>query len=434
MVITIRKRPIHIVLFELTLLAICFGRLFTDIFGLPSLIRYSSDFLILMILGCVIKKFCCEKVCFSKDEKRILLALLVIMMIYIASSIVEKPPLLLMLWGIRNTLKGYIFFGSSIILLKKEDIDKILKKINFIFLINVLFCLIEFFVLDLEGDYIGGTFGTEQGCNAYLNVLLIVVTVWNTLEYAEKEQGIWQTVFYVVLCTAVAGMAELKVYVVEVLIILGAIGAFSKRIYKKILLGIAGCLFAILCIRFIENFVPGWEDFFTWENMIETVTSDEGYTNKGDLNRFTALKTLNERIFHGDTNWFGIGLGNAEYSDNFEVLNSEFYYRYKELNYGWFSIAKTYIELGYFGILSMVYIWIDSAIVGIKGVKRSAGHRRLNCKMAVVIAILTPMLFVYNATMHMETSCLICFFMALGYIMMKDEENDMQEETILNTH
>ena len=188
MVITIRKRPIHIVLFELTLLAICFGRIFTDILGFPTLIRYSSDFLILMILGCVVKKFCCEKVCFSKDEKRILLALLVIIMIYIASSIVEKPPLLLMLWGIRNTLKGYIFFASSIILLKKEDIDRIANKINFFFLINVLFCLYEVFVLDLEGDYIGGTFGIEQGCNAYLNALLILVTTWNALKYVEKNK------------------------------------------------------------------------------------------------------------------------------------------------------------------------------------------------------------------------------------------------------
>ena len=167
--------------------------------------------------------------------------------------------------------------------------------------------------------------------------------------------------------------------------------------------------------------------------MIETVTREEGYTNQGDLNRFTALRMLNEIIFRGDTNWFGIGLGNAEYSDTFVYLNSEFYYRYKKLNYGWFSIAKTYIELGYFGILSMLYIWIDSAFVGVKGAIKSSGQRKINYKMAVVIAILSPMLFIYNATMHMESSCLICFCMALGYVVTKDMSN-IDDEEMLKIH
>ena len=108
-------------------------------------------------------------------------------------------------------------------------------------------------------------------------------------------------------------------------LILVIIGIFSKNFLRKILLGIAGVVFGIVCIRLIEKLIPGWENFFTWKNMLEVVTSEQGYTNQGDLNRFTALKILNERVFFGSTNWFGIGLGNAEYSDSFSFLNSMFY-------------------------------------------------------------------------------------------------------------
>lgn len=196
---------------------------------------------------------------------------------------------------------------------------------------------------------------------------------------------------------------------------------------------VAGIAFAIICIDIIEKLMPGWEGFFTWENMVEMAIDEKGYTNNGDLNRFTALRILNERIFHSGTNWFGIGIGNAEYSDTYTFLNSAFYHRYRELNYGWFSIAKVYIELGYFGILSMVCIWIQSAVVGIKGAIKNLEYDKIYCKMAVVIAVLIPMLFIYNATMHMETACLICFCMALGYIVTKDMSN-IDDEEMLKIH
>ena len=81
----------------------------------------------------------------------------------------------------------------------------------------------------------------------------------------------------------------------------------------------------------------------------------------------------------------------------------------------------------------MVCIWIQSAVVGIKGAIKNLEYDKIYCKMAVVIAVLIPMLFIYNATMHMETACLICFCMALGYVVTKDMSN-IDDEEMLKIH
>lgn len=420
MVIKIKKKSAPLLLVEFALFMICFGGFFTDVLKLPSIIKYVNDLIVIVLLIYTFRKlFYRRRVYLTEDMKKILLSILIILGIYITSSLVERVTVSLLLWGIRNMLKGIIFFVSCIVLLNVEDVECISKKINIVFLINVLACLYEYFVLGVSGDYVGGLFGTTQGCNASLNVLIVITTAWNALRYTHRKQGILKTIFFVALCAVAAGTAELKVYILEVPIILIATGAFSKGFLKKILLAIVGIAFASICIKLIQNLIPGWDDFFTTEAMLDMLTDENGYTNKGDLNRFTALQMLNKQIFRGSTNWFGIGLGNAEYSDNFAFLNSAFYYRYKSLHYGWFTYAKIYIELGYFGILSMLYIWINCAWVGIRTALKRKGIEEIFCKMALIIALITPLLFVYNATMHMGSSCLIYLCLALGYIVTK---------------
>lgn len=422
MVITIKKESQPIMFLKLSLIVLCFGGFFTDVLGFPRIIKYINDFLIVILLIYTIRKlFHRRAVYLTENIKKVLLSLLIIISVYIASSMVEDISFSLMLWGIRNTLKGMLYFIICVVLMTKEDVDSIASKINPFFLINVIVCLYEFYVIGVSADYVGGTFGTTQGCNAFLNVLIVIVTMWNALRYTNKKQGLIRTVIYIALCALIAGMAELKIFVVEVLLVLILVGVFSKGFIKKLLICIMGILIASVCIDLIEKLIPGWDDFFTLESMLDMVTSESGYTNKGDLNRFTSISMLNRKIFSGDVNWFGIGLGNSEYSDTFSFLNSRFYQTHKSLHYGWFTIAKVYIELGYFGIISMMYLWLNCAGTAIKGGLKHDQERGVYCKIALVMALISPLLFIYNATLHMDAACLVYLCMALGYIVTKDD-------------
>lgn len=431
MVITLKKKSMPLLLIDMILFAICFGRFFIDIFGFPGVIKYVSDGLIIILIGYIFRKlFYRRAVYLSENVKKILLSILIIISVILVSAIFDKSPLMLMLWGFRNTFKGIILFVACVLFWKKEDITRLAKKINFILLINAVICVYEYFVLDLQRDNVGGIFGTSEGCNAPLNVFLIIATAWNALRYAEKKQRIWKTLFFVGLCAGIAGMAELKIYIVEVLVVMLVVGAFSKGIIKKIVLMLAGVVFVLVSIHFVETLIPDWEGFFTVENMWEMLTDEDGYTNQGDLNRFTSMQMLNKMIFREGTNWFGIGLGNAEYSDSYDFLNSKFYSKYGHLHYGWFTIAKTYIELGYFGILSMLFVWINCAGVAIKGAIRAKDKQAVYCKMAITMAIVTPILFIYNSTMHIDSSCLVYACMSLGYIVTREKEGNYYDKEI----
>lgn len=60
------------------------------------------------------------------------------------------------------------------------------SKTKKIYIINFFICLVEF-GLGYSGDNIGGIFGTQSGCNGYLNLFLIVVSAIYVTEYLEKR-------------------------------------------------------------------------------------------------------------------------------------------------------------------------------------------------------------------------------------------------------
>ena len=58
-------------------------------------------------------------------------------------------------------------------------------------------------------------------------------------------------------------------------------------------------------------------DFFSLEKILYHATKSEGYTGHGDLNRLSAIGTLNGSIFSGNLfkQLFGLGLGATEFAE-----------------------------------------------------------------------------------------------------------------------
>ena len=52
---------------------------------------------------------------------------------------------------------------------------------------NIIFVLMQYYVLGLFQDNIGGLFGVERGCNGILNVYLCIVVAWGLNLYLAKE-------------------------------------------------------------------------------------------------------------------------------------------------------------------------------------------------------------------------------------------------------
>ena len=330
---------------------------------------------------------------------------------------------LLLLWGARNTFRSLIYFIACIFFLDTDTIERLLKKINPLLVINFVLCLFESVMLGYAGDYVGGGFGVTQGCNAPLNALIVIATIYNAVQYTQKKQSLLKVIVYIGLCVGISGLAELKVYIVEIALIVLVVGAFSKGFIKKVFIVLIGIVFALMSIELIEKLMPSWEGFFTLENMYNMISSKKGYTNSGDLNRLTAVVSINEMFFKNSINWFGLGLGNCEFSDTIENLNSVFSMKYGYLHYGWFSVAKVYLELGWFGVISSISIWIYTFSVVIRKL-------RFNQEYRIIVACMTIMatfFFFYNSTMNLDAGYVIYTVLAIGYVSLNSVKKSIND-------
>ena len=82
------------------------------------------------------------------------------------------------------------------------------------------------------------------------------------------------------------------------------------------------------------------------EGIYNIVASKDGYTGTGDLNRLTAIQTINEKFFRTiPEKLFGYGLGNCDYA-SVDFLTTSFYRMHYRLHYTWMSTAIVFLELG----------------------------------------------------------------------------------------
>ncbi len=415
MVIRFKKKDIPKYIIMLELFFTCFIYFFIDVVRLPSVFKYTCDILNLILLMYILGKLKSIRNRTSKNVIYILLLVGIFILLSFVFWIPNYSNVLLLLWGARNTFRFLIFFVACILFLDKLFIKKILAKVDLLIIINFLLCLFEFVVMNLSGDNIGGGFGTSSGCNAPLNALLIIVTTFNASKYLNKEKSIFEAILYIGLCAIIAGMAELKVFVFEVILVISLVSLFSKGLIKKIAIVVIAIIFSLASIKLIEMLIPGWDGFFTVENMYKMVSSTKGYTNSGDLNRVTSISTLNRMFFSNNINWIGFGLGNCEYSDSFSVLNSSFFKSYGYLHYGWFSIAKIYLELGWFGIISYISIWGYTLICALRSLKKEYFYKTF----IATISIMSIFLFFYNNTMNLDGAYLIYLCLSITYIFNK---------------
>jgi hypothetical protein len=148
---------------------------------------------------------------------------------------------------------------------------------------------------------------------------------------------------------------------------------------------------------------------------------ESGYTGSGDLNRLTAITSINKLEFFKESfthRLFGIGLGGAEYSSSSAFLQSIFYRQYQYLHYYWFSHAWMYLECGYIGLIGYIFGFFSNVLVGIKvirSMKRS--YKDTSAVMTgVILSIMTALLYIYNQSLRLEAAYMLYFTFAAIFI------------------
>ena len=387
-----------------------------DLVGVPGYVAYVLDLFNIILISYVIVNGKMIKYRNSRVGLWIILSFFCSTVIGLIA--VEGSPILY-IWGFRNIFRYYAYFISCIALLDISDILEIIPKFKKIYIINFFICLVEL-GLGYSGDNIGGIFGTQRGCNGYLNFFM------NVTEYLEKKIGLMQTMIAIMSCFFLMAIAELKVYLFElpVIILIGMLNAkFSFRKIIIIMLGVCGIAVGISMLG--HYFESSGLDFFT-SDAITKYMGDRGYTNSGDLSRMNAVSQLYERFLNGNLlgTLFGIGLGNASYSAAFSFFNSRFYLLNQALHYQWFTDAIIFIETGTVGLMLYELFFIRIFTYSRKINKRIANgysndiSQQLRCvvQVAGITAILCIINSVYNSALNMDAGYMAFFVFAVPAI------------------
>lgn len=399
---------------------VLFMGLFISEFHFPNAIKYLTDVI------CVVLFF----MCFSRIQKKILktkmkysISIIVVFLLYcIINAIMNGTSMLLLVWAIRVTFRFYIFFMCCLVVLKKEDVGNILKKLEIIYIINFVIILFQHFIQGYSQDFLGGIFGTEQGCNGQLNLFMIMVLGLQVIKYFEKKIKLYRLIEFLTIAFVIAAFSELKIVYIEVILLLVVAICIYKPSGKTFLaIGIfsIGMVIGMIILRkvFPESYA-----FFFDQNEINRYLS-ASWISGIQVTRTTGINVINKYFFKESIvkKIFGLGFGQCEISAFF---TSEFASKYASTSYRQFTFAMQYLETGLLGLILYVLFFVSVFITTIK-TKISKGYSYLK----KYICILGPLIIIniwYNDSCKTEVSYVLFLLLSFVGVIIKEERINVQ--------
>lgn len=344
---------------------ILINRFLISEFHFPEVIKYVPDFITIIL---TIYLFCDQfkgKILIAK-EQRILNNIILVLFIYsVVSSIIHFTKPLYFIWALRVTFRFYLFYVACINYLRKDDVEKILRGFEKAFLLNIILSFYQFFIQGYKLDNLGGIFGTESGCNGYLNIFFVIIIVYEISKYFSKEIKLMKLLYYLIFALIISSMAEIKFFYAEIIIIIGLVIILNKPNRRTIGFVIVTLIGIIIGLQALKQIFPeSYKLLFSTESVTNYLGA-VGWSQGIRIARTTAIPIINEYFF--DNNilkyLFGFGFGNCEQSSFFITPFAE---QYAYTNYRNFTYAMQYIETGIIGLIIYVSFFVENLILIIR--------------------------------------------------------------------
>lgn len=405
-----KKLPEWLVLFILAMPFAFF--LLMELLHIPSLIKYTLDIAWLVLLFLMLAN---RTRLPNLQAKKLMGVAGAFFLVSLVGFLLNYQSPLYYLWGLRNNARFFVFFFACICYVDGRSVENYLKFFDVLFWINFPVTLYQFFVMEMAQDYLGGIFGTEKGCNGYMNVFLVIVVTKSILYFMSRKESAWKCLAKCAVALIVAVLSELKVFFLEFLVIAGMIMLMTKFTFRKfgiILLTVVGIVVSAQAVAVLFPDFAGW---FSVEGILDISASEEGYTSHDDVNRLTAITYVLTRFLPSLADkLFGIGLGNGDYA-SFAFLTTPFYLTYGWTNYVWFSTSFLVLETGLIGLV--IYIWFFVVMYFSAHKREKTGQGNLQyCQMAKIMTVISIIIVVSNVSMRTEAAYMMYFVLSLPFI------------------
>lgn len=409
-ILQIEKRPIQRwLIIWIVALPLLWGTIF-HLLSLPSLIKYTADVAWICLVFFIF---------FRRNinlEKRIFPLVLLVTGFFLYCLIgylFNYQSIIYFLWGMRNNFRFYMLFFSVALFFDEQDADKSFQIFDILFWVNVPVTLIQYFVFHYEQDYLGGIFGIESGANALTIIFFTIVLSCSMIRYMERKESFMLCASKCVVVLFFSALAELKfffVFFIAIMIMSALLTSFSWR--KLLIFALSAVLIFVTSTLLVTLF--DFEGFLSFEKIWENATQ-EHYSSEKTVNRLSAVATLSDTIVPNfKDRLFGFGLGNCDTS-SFAICNTPFYQTYGHLRYTFFSVAFLFLEVGYIGLLLYIAFFVLCFILIRKRIKNGLCNK-LHGNVALIMATLSVVLVVYNASLRAEAGYMVFFVLALPFI------------------
>lgn len=422
-----KKLATYLIGFQIILILIQDFLIYT--LGVPSLFNYVNDFLTVALFLLSYKLI--FQLFKHKPYRILLYAILVYFAVCVVGILVNPLNPILTLYGFRQTYRFYIMFFAAIAVLDFNDLKKIMRVVVHLQILNLALVLYEYYILGCKGDYLGGMFGTVLSCNVPLNIYLCIINTYVVVSYLFKQNSSFELLWVCTSSMFIAGLAELKFFYVEFILLVMAAMILSRASFKQNVHVVIVSLLSLGIGLFVLKFL-----FPTHFDILTNASNSLGYLNKTDydgaytVSRISFIKQINEGFFKNNILdfLFGYGIGQCEQS-SISFLNSPFFTTYgQNFNYTWFSSSMRFLETGILGLISYTFFYFTVAYQQFKTLKH---HRNAFSILSIGVSLFAVLNILYNNTSIKYINYVVILFMSVGYIYLKKrhEEAMIMEET-----
>ena len=393
------------------------GALIISTFHTSNFVYYLADMFNVFLAFFAIRRV--VRVRKMKEVGFLVLLLVLFIINCIIGIIGNNVPLKLAIWGSRNVYRFVLFFSSCVVLLEKKDVARFQAAFPKIYVINAIIAIFQYFVLGLKGDYIGGLFGTIQGCNGALTIFLNIALSYFIAGYLSGNEKLSKIIVYSILYFLVAALSETKGnYIFFVLIVAVAL-LVSKKSLKT---------FGIICVAFVSvgagiyflnKYFPGSLDFLLDLNEANRYMN-ASYFETVTFTRNAALSVAN-KVFFKDNSWlylFGYGIGACDTSSFF---SSPFFDMYGYMNYRQLSSSMTVLQNGYTGLAVYFAFFVYLFLVGLF---KSGKCEDANAQQIMIMTCCLAFFAIgdsFYASLYIDAAYWLFFALAIPLVMLKED-------------
>ena len=384
-----------------------------NLLHLPAVFKYTTDiaWIFLTILSIININY--GRVAIAKKHIIMIIFPLLFLLFTFCCYIFNYQSVFYFLWGFRNNFRFYFFFISCILFFKKEDIDTFLNLIDKVLWFNFIVVLIQYFFLGKRNDFLGGIFGTEKGCNAYLFIFLIIITVKSVLYFLNEKESIISLILKCGSALLVSTLAELKFFIIVILVIVVLAVLITDFSWRKFSLVLCSLIGVVLSVNLIVIIYPYFARLLSIESLIESVTVG-GYSSEEQVNRLTTIPIISKRFLETlPQKLFGLGLGNCD-TAAYDFLNTPFYQDFSYIRYNWFSTSFLYLETGFIGLILFFAFFILVTFFSLRKVK---AENKLYYHFSAIMSVCCILIAIYNVSLRMEIGFLAYFTLTFPFIL-----------------